>query len=98
MRMQLQASYRAFLSVIFIAVFAAVAHATYCRAPPYLENGSHNADRRSWSFRIGTIVKYQCNDGYRLQGLHYTVCYYRRGQGTYWTRSAPVCIRKYRIR
>lgn len=86
------------------AVLAAVAltvvvDATYyCKAPPSVANGRYYSYRGSGftHYKVGTVIKYSCNSGYRLRG-HYSqrTCYYSSSSRTYqWTGYAPSCIGK----
>ncbi len=82
-----------FFATLLVAAAVNAAHATYCRAPPRPAHGGHSGQSYS-SFRVGTVVKYWCERGYRLLGSEYRRCAVR-GNSVYWDRSTPVCICKY---
>lgn len=94
------AAHRGLLAVAVLAAVAlTVVDATYyCKAPPSVANGRYYSSKGSGFtyYRVGTVIKYQCNSGYRLRG-HYSqrTCYYSSSTRTYqWTGSAPSCIGK----
>ena len=80
---------------VLAAIFLTAVQATYyCKAPPSVRYGRHNGGYYRY-FKVGTVVRYWCKSGYRLQGYSQTTCYYSRITRTYrWTRPPPSCVRK----
>ncbi len=70
-----------------------VADATYCPPPPPMEHGRHNAGRQQ--LRVGYVVLYSCDAGYRQEGEGKITCAYSGNQrSAYWTGYLPKCRRK----
>ena len=96
----MQSAVRALFTVaIFVAVALNFVEATYyCKAPPSVANGRYYTARGGSSYsyyRVGTVIKYSCNSGYRLRGYTQRTCYYSSSTRTYqWTGYSPSCICK----
>lgn len=96
----MQSAARGLLAVAVLAVVAlTVVDATYyCKAPPSVPNGRYYSTKGSGytHYKVGTVIKYLCNSGYRLRGYYsQRTCYYSSSTRTYqWTGYAPSCICK----
>lgn len=97
----MQSAARGLLAVaVLAAVTLTVVDATYyCKAPPSVSNGRYYSTKGSGYtyYKVGTVIKYSCNSGYRLRGSYsQRTCYYSRSTRTYqWTGYAPSCICKF---
>ena len=88
------------LAVINLSAVQATYYNHYCSQPPALAHGRHSNDGHddSWQFRVGTVIRYWCDDGYTLQGNSHLTCFYSSSLGSCdWTGTLPSCIRKLRI-
>ena len=85
---------RLFIASLLIASCICVALATYCGRPPSVRNGRHSGG--SWSsFRLGYVIRYSCNYGYKLRGSTTTTCLFSRTRSYYWSNEAPTCFRTF---
>ena len=75
---------------IALATLFAGSEATYCQAPPAVQNGYHSGGDMS-QFRVGSSVRYYCDEGYTLEGLKRNWCVYSRRRMPYWTSQPPTC-------
>ena len=83
------------LAVLTVLSTIETTAASYCSAPSGISNGGHNSGL-SRSFRVGHVLRYRCNTGYRLDGPSKITCIYSRySYPRYkWDKSPPRCISK----
>ena len=69
-------------SIIFVSILVQP-----CMSIPHIENGQHNGS--SGNFSNGEVVRFTCNDKYRLIGANTVTC----GDFGVWSASPPTCDR-----
>ena len=63
-------------SAVLAAVTLTLVEATYyCKAPSSVANGRYYITSGSNSYKVGTVIKYSCNSGYRLKGYSQRICF-----------------------
>ena len=88
-------------SLLGLAVLAAVSLSMvegtyYCYKPQSLANGGHDGGSK-YTFRVGSVIKYWCKNGYTLQGSSQRTCTYNRYgnyRRYYWNGTPPSCVGK----
>ena len=83
-----------FLGALLLCLAPVAVESTFCRRPSVPVHGRH--DKLSWKyFKPGTIVKFSCNPGYKLEGSSTSKCIYKKFVFTrylVWSPAVPKCV------
>lgn len=80
---------------IFLSV-TAILRIPQCTQPATIRYGRYSGQRRS-HYRIGSILRMWCNNGYQLHGHKHLICLYKNRVAV-WSHKLPLCISKYQYR